>query len=343
MSNKPTTFITCQPIDTYWIWQNQAYITSCVEMAGVREEDIHILLYRPPGRPMNKNWDLLKESHPNINIHVYEDEGVAQFIPIYIPIIRPHIMRQHFEKYPKLSQHTIVYTDCDILWTKNVDIKKLFDDDINYISDASSYLNVDYFNSKYAHVREEMKEAALQRDFLNEVCQLVGIDKSIAVENNNNTGGVQYILKNMDAAFWKKVEQDTLSIRVYFQSINKEFYESEERGIQSWCADLWAVLFNLWYRKIETKVVPEMEFSWSTDHISKLERTGILHNAGVTGEMHGTTPMFYKGKYHAGFLPFNDEERLFETLNNEENQKLCNNYYLQKILELKQKYNIKYS
>lgn len=341
MSKKPT-IITCQPIDTYWIWQNHAYIESCLER-GWKEEDIHILLYHPPGRPMNDRWYDLNAIYPKLNIHVYQDKGVAQFLSIYIPILRPHIMWQHFEKYPHLKDETILYTDCDILWTPKLDIEKFFDDDVNYISDASSYLNVDYFNSKYNHVLEAKKEEALKRDFLQELCDIVGIEKDVLIKNNKQTGGVQYILKNMDAEFWKKVEHDTLSIRIHLLGVNKEFFESEDRGFQSWCADLWGVLWNLWLRNLETKVVPEMEFSWSTDHISKLERTGILHNAGVTGEMHGNVPMFYKGKYHAGLLPFNDEERLFEIVNNEENQKLCNNYYLQKILELKQKYNIKYS
>jgi hypothetical protein len=340
MSKKPT-FITCQPIDTYWIWQNHAYIESCLE-AGFETKDIHILLYHPLGREMNNKWYALQEIYPDLNIHVYQDQGISKFIPVYIPLLRPHIMRQHFEKYPHLKDETIVYTDCDILWTPSVDIRKLFDDDVNYISDASSYLNVSYFDSKYAHALESKKEEFSKKDFLKEICDLVGIDKNVLVQNNNNTGGVQYILKNVDAQFWDKVQRDTLAIRVYFQNINREFYESEDRGIQSWCADLWGMQWNLWLRGGETKVVPEMNFSWSTDSIERLKQTGIFHNAGVTGERHGTTPMFHKGKYHMGTFPFDDDFLYNEVVNNEENKKLCNNYYLRKVLQLKEKYNLKY-
>lgn len=340
--SKPTTLITCQPIDTYWIWQNHAYIESCVQN-GFREEDINILLYIPPGRQMNDKWWELKEYYPKLNIHVYEDKGVGSWIPTYIPILRPHILWQHFEKHPHLKEHTIVYTDCDVLWTENMDVHKLLDDDVNYISDASSYLNADYFESKYDHAKEDVKEEFRKLDFLAEACSLVGIDKQLVIDNNKNTGGVQYILKNMDAEFWKKVERDTLNIRLYFLELNRKYYESENRGIQSWCADLWGVLWNLWQRGVETKAVPEMEFAWSTDHISKIERVGIFHNAGVTGEMMGDTPFLYKGKYHLGTtFPFNDEV-IEETFHNEKNKQTCNNYYIKKLFELKHKYNLKYN
>jgi hypothetical protein len=50
--------------------------------------------------------------------------------------------------------------------------------------------------------------------------------------------------------------------------------------------------------------------------------------------------MFYKGKYHAGLIPFTDN--LLNILNNEQNQTLCNNYYVKKLIELNNKYHLKY-
>ena len=337
---KKPIILTAQPDDDFFIWQNHLYIESCLE-AGFDEERIHILLYTPPVRQINKKWDKLKEYYPKLQIFRYSD-GIDRFyklLGVYIPLLRPHILTQHFQDFPELSKETILYTDSDILWTKNLDINKFFDDDICYLSDAHSYMNNDYFDRKYNDTKEELKEEAKKRDFLQEICSLSGISKDIVLENNKNIGGVQYILKGVDAEFWQKVQKDCFQIRVHLQGINKTFYENENKGIQSWCADLWAVIFNLWYRNKTVKIVPEMDFSWSTDSIEKLDKVGIFHNAGITGEMKGDIPVFFKGKYHTGLDPFKDPN-LEKVHQNEQSKTLANHYYVDKLIQLKQKYNL---
>lgn len=332
--------ITCQPTDTYFVWQNQMYIESCLEQ-GFKEEQIHILLYNPIGRPDNANWDKLKEFYPNVNIFVYQDKGIQQYLGTYIPILRPHILKQHFEAFPELQDRTIIYTDCDILWLKSLNINHLLEDDINYVSDANSYLNHSYFESKYKDVLPEKLEEARSIDFLKGVCDIVGIDKQVVIDNNTNTGGVQYILKNIDGAFWKKVEEDVLKIRMYLQQMNREFFKDENSGIQSWCADLWAVQFNLWFFKKESRVAKELDFAWATDPIIKIDTYPILHNAGITGtEMNGY-PCFYKGKYHMGSDPTKDAH-LDVILNNEKSQKYCTWFYAEKLNQIKNKYHLNY-
>lgn len=332
--------ITAQPDDQYFIWQNHLYIESCLEQ-GFTQDQIHILLYKPKNRQFNNNWNKLKEIYPDINIFLYEDKGVQQFLGVYIPILRPHILWQHFEVYPELKDKTIIYTDSDILWLDTLNINHLLLDNINYVSDASSYLNYSYFENKYKQVIPEKLEEAKSVDFLKEVCNIVGVDKKIVIDNNNNTGGVQYILKNIDADFWKKVETDVLKIRLYLQQVNKIYFKNENDGIQSWCADLWAVQFNLWYRNLETKVVKELDFAWATEPIEKLNSCTIYHNAGVTGKYMNDIPYFYKGAYHTGQNPLLDEH-LETVINNEQSKKYCTWYYTNKLLELKNKYNINY-
>ena len=332
--------ITAQPDDQYFIWQNHLYIESCLKQ-GFTQDQIHILLYKPKNRQFNSNWNKLKEIYPDINIFLYEDKGVQQFLGVYIPILRPHILWQHFEVYPELNDKTIIYTDSDILWLDSLNIDHLLLDDINYVSDASSYLNYSYFENKYKQVIPEKLEEAKSVDFLKEVCNIVGIDKKIVIDNNNNTGGVQYILKNIDADFWKKVESDVLKIRMYFQQVNKIYFKNENDGVQSWCADLWAVQFNLWYRNLETKVVKELDFAWATEPIEKLNSCTIYHNAGVTGKYMNDIPYFYKGAYHTGQNPLLDEH-LETVINNEQSKKHCTWYYTNKLLELNNKYNINY-
>jgi hypothetical protein len=104
---------------------------------------------------------------------------------------------------------------------------------------------------------------------------------------------------------------------------------------------MWAVLWNLWLRNQETKVVPELAFAWSTDPIVKLKSHTILHNAGVTSPMMEGVPMFYKGKYHMGSDPTKDAH-LDVILNNEKSKLKCNWHYANKLNEIKNKYNLNY-
>jgi len=338
---KEPIIITCQPDDDFFIWQNHLYIESCLE-SGFDESSIHILLYNPPNRPINLKWDKLLGFYPKLNIFRYSDDilgGVSKFLGLYIPLLRPHILKQHFKRYPELSKEVILYTDSDILWTKNLDIHKLFEDDICYLSDAHGYMNNDYFNSKYNHILEDKKDQLRDRDFAKEICELSGITKDIFIANNRNIGGVQYVLKNIDFEFWEKVEKDCLYIRTHLLNVNKQFFKNENAGIQSWCSDLWAVIFNLWYRNYETKIIREMDFAWSSDPISKLDKVGILHNAGVVSRKQGDIPVFFKGDYHLGRDPFKDPHLEF-VYENEESKKLCNWFYVSKLIDLKNKYNL---
>lgn len=332
--------ITCQPDDQYFIWQNHLYIESCLEQ-GFQEEQIHILLYKPKDRKYNENWKKLKECYPKLNIFCYEDKGIGQYLNIYIPILRPHILWQHFKAYPELQDKTIIYTDCDILWLKSLNIEHLLHDDINYVSDANSYLNHSYFESKYRDVLPSKQEDVKSIDFLEGVCKIVGIDKQVVIDNNNNTGGVQYILKNINSSFWKKVETDVLEIRMHLQQVNKQYFKDENSGIQSWCADLWAMQFNLWFFKRETKVVKELDFAWAPDPIAKIDTYAIFHNAGISGDTMDNYPCFYKGKYHQGKDPMKDFH-LDVILNHDESKKHCTWYYTSKLNELRNKYKLNY-
>jgi hypothetical protein len=340
MSKKPILMFV-QPIDRYFGFQIHMYIESCIEV-GFDEERIHVLMYCPKGRDRNMElWNKINACYPKVKFFFYEDNGAQQLLGIYLPVLRPHVLWQHFQAFPELEKETIIYTDCDILWVSPPDIEKFYDDDVCYMSDAKSYLNVDYFNSKIKDVLPEKLEEYKLRDPLEEICKIVGIPKTKAIENNNNSGGVQYILKHLNGDFWKKVQDDVISIKIHLGDVNKKFFENENKGIQSWCADLWAIMFNLWYKNLETKVVPELLFSWATDSIDRIKTCSIFHNAGITDAMQWGVPRFYKGKYHRGEDPTKDPH-LDVILNNEESKKTCTWYYTNKLKELSLKYKIDY-
>lgn len=337
---KDLRFVCVQPDDTYFTWQVHLWLESLKEI-GHSDKAI-VLIYIPTKRAKNMKWQQVINLYPEAEFHFYQDEGdLDKYIPLYIPILRPWTLWRHFKEHPELSSEAIFYCDSDVLFTKSFNVDKFIEDNICYLSNTNSYINATYFESKEKDVLPDKLEEYKTRDILGEVMSLVGIDKQVAYDNNEHSGGAQYFLKDVDATFWNKVMNDCLLIRTYLQKVNREFFENENKGYQSWCADMWAVLWNLWFRGQETKVVEEMNFCWATDPIEKIEQNGIFHNAGIVSTHNGTYNCFYKGKYHNGGDPTKDPH-LDAILEDEIAKKYCTWFYANKLKELKNKYNLNY-
>lgn len=335
---KELNFIQACPDDDYYIWQVHLWLESLKKLD--KSKDAISLVFIPAKREFNKRWLDLESKYPESTFKFYKDnEGISRLLSIYIPIIRPYVLMKYFKENPDLSEKAIFYCDSDILFTENFNINKYIDDDINYLSNTLSYINASYWDSKIKDVIPEKLEEYKKRDILEEACNLVGISREIAEKNNLHSGGAQYLLKNIDNKFWEKVITDCIRLRIHLKEVNKEFFITESKGFQGWCADMWAVLWNLWLRNQETQIVPEMDFAWSTDPINKLEKIGIFHNAGIASKFIGDIPVFYKGDYHLGKSPFSDPH-LEEVYNNEKSKTLCNHFYVSEMVNLKNKYNL---
>lgn len=338
--SKDLKFICCQPDDDYYLWQVHTWVESLKEI-GHSDKAVNVI-FTPSYRTFNNKWKDLEALYPEAEwFYVKDTDKIDKLIGMYIPIIRPYSLMKYFKAHPFIRNTAIFYCDCDIVFTKNFDITKYIDDDINYLSDTNSYINASYFDSKIRDVLPEKLEDYKQRDILGEIASMIGISREICEKNNDDSGGAQYLLKNIDSVFWEEVIKNTLTIRNYLQGVNRTFFKDENAGFQSWCADMWGVLWTLWAHNSVTKVVPEMEFAWSSDGIQKLEKVGILHNAGIVGNTQGDIPTFYKGNYHTGNSPFSDPY-LQIVLNDERSKTLCNHYYLTKVFEVKNKYNLSY-
>lgn len=337
---KDLKFICAQPDDTYYTWQVHLWLESLRKL-GHSDKAI-VLVFTPKSRKKNDKWKQIVDLYPEAEFVFYNDEdSVSDLLGIYIPILRPYVLWRYFKDHPEMSAKAVFYCDSDILFTEKFDIQQFIDDEINYLSDANSYINATYFDSKVKDVLPTKLEEYKTRDILAEIASVVGISREIAEENNEHSGGAQYLLKNVDAHFWSKVMNDCILIRTYLQKVNREFFENESKGFQSWCADMWAVLWNLWLRNQQTKVIPELAFAWAPDPITKLDTHTILHNAGITGPFMGNVPYFYKGAYHLGKDPFNDPH-LNVVFQHEESKKKCTHYYITELLALKEKYNLNY-
>jgi len=339
---KQLKFICAQPDDTYYTWQVHLWIES-LRKIGHSDKAI-VLIFIPSFREKNQKWQQIIDLYPEAEFVFYKDvdNEVSPLLSTYIPVLRPFCLRNYFKDYPDMEDKAVFYCDSDVVFTESFNIDKFINDDVNYLSDTNSYINASYFDSKERDVLPEKLEEYKQMDILDDLAKKIGISREIAEANNDHSGGAQYLLKGVDAEFWNKVMISCIIIRKELQSINKKFFKDENSGFQSWCADMWAVLWNIWRINGKTKNIPELEFSWSSDNIDKLKRTGILHNAGITDNfMGGAYPAFYKGTYHTGKDPFKDPH-LQVVLNDETSRKHCTHYYLLQLLELEEKYKLKY-
>lgn len=337
---KDLKFIQACPDDDYYIWQVHTWLES---LRNIGKSDKAIsLIFTPKDRSFNYKWRKVELLYPESEFfYVKDEDNVSKLLGIYIPVLRPYCLMKYFNAHPEMVNKAIFYCDCDVVFTKHFNIDQFVDDDINYMSNTNSYINASYFDSKTKDVNPEKLDKYKEIDVLAGATSLIGITREIAEKNNDHSGGAQYLLKNIGGSFWEKVIGDCLNIRVYLMNINKNFFETENKGFQSWCADMWAVLWNLWLREQETRVVPELDFAWSTDNVEKLNTVGILHNAGISDNFREDVPVFYKGNYHSGKDPFSDPH-LQIVLNNEKSKALCNYYYLEQMINIKNKYNLDY-
>lgn len=329
------------PSDTYFLWETHLWLESLRKIG--RSDKALSLVYSNDDKPYNKQWDRLIELYPEAKFDFITDEDRIGYslVGMYIPIIRPYSLLKYWKKNPDMENKVLFYCDNDVVFNERFNIDKYLEDDICYVSDTTSYLNSDYFDGKAKDVLPHRLEAFQKIDVLDGMSKLFNLTRETPVKNKMHTGGAQYILKDIDYTFWENVITGCIRVRQYLQNINRQYFESEDKGFQSWCADMVSVIYTLWNRNREVKIVPEMDFAWSSDPIEKLSKVGIFHNAGIVNEFQGDIPVFYKGKYHAGLNPLKDPYLDFLSTN-EKNKTLCNSHYVECLQEIKQKYGQEY-
>lgn len=343
-------FISCVPDDLRFTWEVRVFLSNL--RSNNYSNLARILVYKNPGNSgkNDKIWKELEEDYPESKIFYYEDtENVINIIKIfnYIPLLRLYVLKRHFQEYD-LSKDAIFYCDSDIIFHKYLDFSKFLEDDINYLSwtgspdRTSNYIWSDYIDGKEKDVIPEKLEKYKKLDVLNQMGELSSLSRDILVANKERTGGAQYLLKNIDYTFWEDCLNLCCSLRYFLhREINPEFFQSEDKGIQSWCSDMWAVLYTLWKRNKITECPRELDFSWATDELSSLDNTYILHNAGVTSdskirrridkeEIEGKA--FYKGNWDK-VTPYESLEYLESIINDPISSLYCTAVYVKEIIK----------
>lgn len=353
-----------QPSDLYQVWQVNLWLESLKEFGY--SDKAQVLIYHDPatGEP-HEEWFKLFDRYPEAKFFIYDDvDKVNRLFSIYVSILRPYILKKHFKAHPELKNKAIFYCDCDIILTGKLGIEKYLQDNVNYLSDTRDYINSDYLLSKLTEecIDPKALEASKTRDVLAELAALSGISKDVLIRNKETAGGAQYLLKNIDWHFWESVFNVTLAIRMHLMDFNQSYMqgktpgERENKGFQSWCADMWGVLHTLWALDRETAIVPEMEFAHANSEVEKLKEAVILHNAGIesSGKLKARIvvdgkkervevecPAFYKGKYIEE-SPFRRLDEVEEVANDTVSKQYCTAIYADKLLQLQAKYGLTY-
>jgi hypothetical protein len=313
MLRKELQYISAQPDEIYFYWQLGIQIHNFLK-CGIEGKNINILIgYKDH---ISKAGFKFHAIYNNIvRLYFYKDERIDK---TYQPSIRPHILRKHFRNYPDLKNEVFFYHDCDIIFIKKVDFSHLIEDDVIYTSDCNSYLNADYLISKGLGTIERM-------------CRVVGIENKQVLEINSNSGGAQVILKNIDHIFWAKIERDCTSLYKILEELKISFTDyhkklgNEYNPVQSWCADMWAMLYNLILFKKKHQIHRDLDFCFATDYVINLKNKFIIHNAGVMDE--NKDYLFYKSDPDfKKIFPFNQDYSYVDSM-------FCSSLYVKELLE----------
>lgn len=292
--------LTAQPNDLYFNWQLRVQLHN-LRKYGLSDKYTAIVWKhsdRANKETFEEEWNKLQEDYPEAKIVFYEDTTgeLLRLIGMmnYIPLLRPWLLAKHFADNPDLKEKAILYMDSDVVFTKKPDFSSLLEDNVCYLSDTKSYIAASYFDSKVKDVIPERLEAYKEVDVLDDLMKEFNLSRDKALLEENNSGGAQYLLKNIDTEFWHQVFMGCMKVLMNLRGVNRRFFENENKGFQSWCADMWSVLFTLWTNGYQTACPKEMDFVWATDRIEKWDQVQIYHDAGATSRNYDGAVLFHK-------------------------------------------------
>ena len=292
-------YVTAQPDVPYFHWQAEVYIHNFIEK-GINPKNIHVVFSINPNTTPSESSLRLKEF--GVNVHHYKDTRSKKY---YIPSIKPYLISKWLEENPSYGKVFFLH-DADIIFRELPDYKTLLQDDVLYVSDTIGYIGYDYIMD--CCKRYELQHPSSQKgQLLQEMADVVGIDVTLIKDNQLNSGGGQYIIKDTDHILWNKIYEDCVPLYNQMLDYQKRFPISPGE-IQFWTAEMWSVLWNLWRVGKQTKIHDDLSFSWATDTTSMYEKHPILHMAGITENLRNTK--FYKGD----FIMVNPLDKLREDL-----------------------------
>ncbi len=296
-------FLTAQPDSYYFLWQLQLQLFNFSRL-GIAKENIHVLIGYHPGKGLSAEFKELIANNNTGTFFTYADERESN---AYLSSIRPHIIKKHIAALPHLQHEVIFYHDSDIIFRQVPVLPADCSYNKWYVSDTRSYLDSNYIL------------ANADEDTFLKMCAIVGVSPSLVINNDKNAGGAQYLLKGASYAFWDKIERDSENIYMLLCKyntckgealyINSGAKISKYHGIQAWCADMWALLWNAVAAGVEVNISEQLNFCWPYENIEQWQEKNILHYAGVT--KNNAVTSFFKGQY-VHYAPYYDDFTLID-------------------------------
>ena len=284
---KDILFVSAQPDVPYFIWQIKLYVHNFIEN-GIDPSQIHVVLgiVNNADKPSEES---LKLKEFGINVHHFTDYRRKKH---YIPSIKPYLISNWIQSNPKFGELFFLH-DADIIFKDLPNFEELLKDDVCYLSDTVGYIGYNYIMD-CCNRYEQHHPTSEKGQLIKEMADVVGLEVEVIKQNQENSGGGQYLIKNTTCEMWDKIYKDSINLYNQMMDYQRRFPISPGE-IQFWTAEMWAVLWNLWMYGLETKVTKELDFSWATDSIRVYEKRPILHMAGVTDDLKNRK--FYKGDF----------------------------------------------
>lgn len=292
-------YIVVLPDHLYFQWMALVQCTNFREI-GIEEDVIFISCYfgEVPSPTLSK---LANSPELKCKWYLYKDERPSKN---YTSSMRLHLLYRFWCDHPEMATETICYIDPDVVFTQKPDWSKYMNDNVWYVSECTSYTDSKYIRSKGEDIFEEM-------------CNIVHVDKQKVIDHDQDSGGVQYFMRNVSQDFWWKCYWDaekmykrtremgdakTVESR---NSINKKLVELiKEKGrgltpeekqefdknnplyhrLQEWATDLYVLHYNAIYFNRTFKIDKYMSFSWAGWQRKDWHEHLFHHSAGVVKE-----------------------------------------------------------
>lgn len=277
-------YLSVQPDQPYFHWQVEVFVNN-FKKVGINPNKIEVVfLY---SNVPSKEALALQQKYNTVRFFFYPDDRPDKS---YIPSIKPWGVFKHLQVYPNLNNEAIFYHDSDVIFNEPINEARFERGGDWYLSDTVSYIGYDYIVSKGTEQMIEMLD-------------VLRIERNLVKNNQRNSGGAQYIVKNTTPAFWYKVYEDCPKLYNVMSKWEKIYTARPPFGypgtayhpIQKWCAEMWATLWNAWQFGHNTIVDRELDFCFATDTYDRACQLKIIHNAGVTDAE--ANRLFYKGGF----------------------------------------------
>lgn len=262
-------YLTAQSDDYYYTWQLAIQFANFRSL-NIRKEQIHVLFSFDPeiGLKEDVRQFLIDHEHA-ATFFLYADDREQRR---YRSSVRPNIIKKHYAANPYLEKEAVFYHDCDIVFSRDLPLERLLADEHWYFSDTSIYTGVTYLQQFGTSTVETL-------------AGVIGIDPNLIFDNDSAVGGAQCLIKNATVSFWECIERDSEALYAYMEDHTEDFCFDGPAGkvyIQSWCSDMWAMLWNAWRFSFAVKVPAELDFCWPERPLAEWETYHIFHNTGIT-------------------------------------------------------------